>query len=174
LKVNVMTIPEDGMKLQISKDGGWFHNLLPEKEKIDFPLQGVAVFLSIERLRDTISIAGNIETIADIECCRCLELNSHTLKNEFRYTLVPSAGKEKEELELSLEELEFGYYKDDTVNIDQIILEQIILQIPINALCKDSCKGLCAHCGINLNMARCNCQIDFVDERLAVLKNVKF
>lgn len=168
-----MNIPEDGLNLQFSKDGDWFRSFLPEKEKRAFSLQRADVLLSVKRLRETLSIVGNIETIVDVECCRCLEVTSLPLKNEIRYTLVPADDKEKEELELMPEDLEFGYYQDDTVDLDQIIFEQIVLQIPIKVLCKDSCKGLCPHCGINLNTASCNCHADFIDKRLAVLKKVK-
>jgi len=173
LKIRIMNIPEDEMNLQFSRDGDWFHNSLPEREKANFSLQRIDAFLSIKRLQETVSIVGNIEAIVDAECCRCLEVTSHSLKSEFRYTLVPTADKDREELELGPEDSEFGYYQDDTVDLDQIIFEQIVLQIPIKVLCKDSCKGLCPHCGINLNMASCNCHADFVDERLTVLKKVK-
>ena len=171
--IYVTNIPEDELKLQFSKDGDWFRSFLREKEKRDFSLQKVDVFLSVKRLRETVLIVGNIETIVDVECCRCLDVTSLTLKNEFRYTLVPAGGKEKEEIELHPEDLEFGYYRDDTVDLDQIIFEQIVLQIPIKVLCRDSCKGPCPHCGINLNVASCNCHADFIDERLAVLKKVE-
>ena len=53
------------------------------------------------------------------------------------------------------------------------LAEQVMLQIPIKVLCTDACKGLCAHCGMNLNTASCGCHTDFIDERLAVLKKLR-
>ena len=170
MKICVTNIPEDELSLQFSKDGDWFHNLLPEKEKRELSLQKIDVSLSLKRLRDTVSILGNIKTIINVECCRCLEVISLPLNSEFKYTMFPGGDKEREELELSPEDLEFGYYQDDTIDLNRIIFEQIVLQIPIKLLCKDSCKGLCLHCGINLNMASCDCHAGFVNERLAVLK----
>ena len=35
---------------------------------------------------------------------------------------------------------------------------------PIKRLCKEDCKGLCTHCGVNLNEETCGCQADADDE----------
>ena len=74
---------------------------------------------------------------------------------------------------LQAEELEISYYQGDFIDLTPIICEQIILQIPIKPLCSEECKGLCPHCGINMNVASCSCHLEFVDPRLAVLKNIK-
>jgi uncharacterized protein len=37
-------------------------------------------------------------------------------------------------------------------------------------LCKPDCKGLCPHCGIDLNVEQCNCADADVDERMAALR----
>ena len=92
----------------------------------------------------------------------------------FRYTLVPAKAEEsREEIELSEEDLEYGYYEGEIVDCDPLIYEQIVLQIPIKVLCTEDCRGLCPDCGTNLNLEACNCASDRVDERLAVLKKLK-
>ena len=57
--------------------------------------------------------------------------------------------------------------------MDALIFEQIMLQIPIKLLCTDTCKGLCPHCGMNMNVDVCSCQTKSFDERLAALKQFK-
>jgi uncharacterized protein len=79
----------------------------------------------------------------------------------------------KQEDELSTEDLEYGYYQDDVIDLDTLIFEQVMLQIPIKVLCTDACKGLCPYCGMNLNTANCGCHAEFIDERLAVLKKLR-
>jgi uncharacterized protein len=54
-----------------------------------------------------------------------------------------------------------------------MLFEQIMLQIPMRVLCKGTCKGMCPHCGKDLNTTSCDCRTEFVDERLAVLKKLK-
>jgi len=86
---------------------------------------------------------------------------------------VPEKKGSKQEDELSTEDLEYGYYQDDVIDLDNLIFEQVMLQIPIKILCTDTCKGLCPHCGMNLNTASCSCHAEFIDERLAVLKKIR-
>jgi len=173
LKINVGHIPEEGLKLQFDKDGEWLKSTLPEKEKSELSLQRVDVFCSVRKLKETIYIEGSLETILTANCSRCLEVTSFPIKSSFRYTLVPAAKRIKEEQELSSEDLDFSFYNDELIDLDTMLYEQIMLQIPIKVLCDDICKGLCPHCGTDLNKVSCNCHNGFVDERLAILKKFK-
>ena len=56
------------------------------------------------------------------------------------------------------EDLNFGYYKDDEIDFDEIVLDQVILQVPFKPLCRDQCRGLCPNCGMNLNTGSCSCR----------------
>jgi len=174
VKVIINNIPEEGLNLQFHKDSEWFRDLLTEKGKSDFSLQNVDIFCSLRRMRETVFIDGNLETTVVSNCCRCLEITNVPVKSNFRYTFVPAKNKLTEEEELSSEDLEYAYYQDDVIDLESLLFEQIVLQVPIKVLCTETCKGLCPHCGINLNTANCSCQVDFIDERLAVLKKIKF
>jgi uncharacterized protein len=83
---------------------------------------------------------------------------------------------EEPEVELSpeiVDEVNLGYYREDEIDLDPIVLEQIVLQIPIKPLCREACKGLCPQCGADLNVESCECRVDSGDLRFAVLKNFK-
>jgi len=168
----INNIPEEGLNLQFHKDSDWFRTLLPEKEKSDFSLESVDVFCAVKKMRETVFIDGNIEATVVSNCSRCLEVTNFPIKSTFRYTFVPAENRLMEE-ELSPEDLEYGFYQDDVIDLDALIFEQIVLQIPIKILCADTCKGLCPHCGININIAGCGCHAEFTDERLAILKKLK-
>jgi len=173
LKINIGHIPEEGLNLQFDKDGEWLKNTLPEKEKSEISLQRADVVCYVRKLKETIYIEGSLETTVTANCSRCLEVTSFPIKSNFKYTLVPAAKQIKEEQELSSEDLDFSFYDDELINLDTMLYEQIMLQIPIKVLCGDTCKGLCPHCGTDLNTASCNCRTGFVDERLAILKKFK-
>jgi uncharacterized protein len=173
VKIIINTIPEEGLNLQFHKDSNWFRGLLPEKEKRDFILQGVDVLCAVKKMRDSVFVDGTLETTVVSSCCRCLEITNVPVKSNFRYTFVPAENRLSEEEELSPEDLEYGYYQDDVIDLDTLLFEQIVLQIPIKVLCMETCKGLCPHCGMNLNTASCGCHAEFIDERLAVLKKIK-
>lgn len=173
LKINVITIPEEGLNFVLSEEGKWFKQCFRDIDQPDVGLQRVDVNCLITRISGTIFIKGNLSVILNICCSRCLEDVALPIGGDFAYTLVPEKPETDEEIELKAEELEISYYQGDIVDLTPVICEQIILQIPIKALCAEDCKGLCPHCGTNLNVASCNCLTAIVDDRLAVLKDFR-
>ncbi|MBN8554531.1 MAG: DUF177 domain-containing protein [Deltaproteobacteria bacterium] len=55
------------------------------------------------------------------------------------------------------EDLNFGAFDGQVVDLRPLIRELLILQLPMRTLCSDSCKGLCMKCGENLNDSKCSC-----------------
>ena len=41
--------------------------------------------------------------------------------------------------------------KDGLLDLDQLVTSDILLELPIKALCREDCKGLCPQCGLDLN-----------------------
>jgi uncharacterized protein len=178
LKINVANIPEEGLKIQFSREGDWIEEVFPGREKDLFPAARPAgridVSATLRRNRETVFFEGQIDTIIEMDCSRCLEIARLPVHARFGYTLVPDRESQGEDVELSAEDLDFVYYRDDLIDTESLIYEQIALQVPIKALCREDCRGLCPHCGINLNQSDCRCREDHVDSRLAVLKKLKF
>src|SRR5664280_715269 len=171
LKINVVLIPEEGQNFVFSKDGTWFKGCFSDSP--DFTLYHVDVNCLITRTSGTVFIKGTFSAFIDIDCSRCLECANLPIGGDFAYTLIPAKAETREDLELTPEELEISYYHGDFIDLEPIICEQILLQIPIKALCSEECKGLCPHCGTNLNTASCNCHLNIVNDRMAVLKNFR-
>ncbi len=173
MKINILNIPEEGLNLQFSLTENSFSDFILDKNKFDFSLDGIGVSGLVRKARHSIYFTGTAETVLKTGCSRCLETAYLPLKAEFSYTLLPEPGAVKEDMGLSAKDLDVGYYTGEVVDLDPIIFEQIMLQIPMKVLCNEFCKGLCPHCGIDLNNRSCDCRSNFVDERLAALKNLK-
>ncbi|MDA8127015.1 MAG: DUF177 domain-containing protein [Deltaproteobacteria bacterium] len=173
VKINVSKIPEGGMEVRFEKDAAWFRELLPKTAPCDCELQKIVVACTVRRMRESVYIEGTVSTNLEAPCSRCLEPSRQLVAAEFKYTFAPSPAEPQEELELSADDLDFAYYEEDTIDLDALVLEQILLQIPIKPLCKGDCKGLCPRCGTNLNVASCGCTSEPFDERLALLKKFK-
>ena len=171
LKINVFLIPEDGQHFDFSEGDAWFKGCFKEREVPDFSLDKVNVSCLITKTSGTVFIKGTFSALIDICCSRCLENTKLSIGSDFAYNLIPAKTEQSEDLELTPEELEVSYYQGDFIDLTAIVCEQIILQIPIKALCSEECKGLCQHCGANLNNSSCNCDSNVVDSRMAVLKN---
>lgn len=45
-----------------------------------------------------------------------------------------------------------------SIELDDGIKDEIIIDYPIRILCKQDCKGLCRQCGKNLNEGPCGCK----------------
>jgi len=171
LKINVILIPEEGQKFVFSEDSAWFKESFKDSESLDFTLDKVDVDCLVTKTSNTVFIKGSFSAQIDICCSRCLENTKQSIGSDFAYTLIPAKAETREEKELTQEDLETGYYQGDFIDLAPIICEQIILQIPIKALCREDCRGLCQQCGANLNTSSCNCRLNMVDSRMAVLKD---
>jgi uncharacterized protein len=171
LKINVFLIPEEGQHFVFSEGDAWFKGCFKEGETPDFSLDKVDISCLITKTSGTVFVKGSFSASIDICCSRCLENTKLSIGSDFAYTLIPAKTEISEDQELKAEELEISYYQGDFIDLAPIICEQIILQIPIKALCKEDCRGLCQYCGTNLNVLSCKCKPDVVDSRMAVLKN---
>ena len=65
-----------------------------------------------------------------------------------------------------------SHYKDDVIDLGEVMREQFFLALPMKPLCRPDCKGLCPICGANRNRQQCECREEWVDPRLAGLKNL--
>lgn len=173
LKINVTILPDSGLHLVFSEGPQWFENCFPPDAPPDISLRRVDVDCVITRSQDTVLVKGRFDAEISAPCSRCLETASLLVGADFLYTLIPARPETREDLELSAEDLETGYYTGDFIDLAPMLCEQIILQVPMRVLCAETCKGLCPRCGENLNTTSCRCRETETDPRLAVLKQFK-
>ncbi len=152
-----------------------------EKKQID-----VEYLLSIDSKVDEIDFAdkfpvkGNIKDMAgyitltleaDVKyitnCARCLARITETMLIIFEKTVVT------EDTELQNEDNDdYIVSKDGFIDVDETLIEQILLELPLRHLCKEDCKGLCPKCGCDLNKEECNCELSEPDPRFDVLRKL--
>jgi len=99
------------------------------------------------------------------ECVRCLTDFYQGLDTDFT-ELYAFSQRTITDSELLLPE-------DMHIDLAPLVREYMLLEIPISALCKPDCKGLCPTCGENLNETDCDHSPEGIDPRLAVLKSLK-
>jgi len=174
LKIQVSLIPEEGQQIQHTLDGDWYRDYLQKGGGIDFRIHPARTVVTIHKILDTVTLEISVETALDLDCGRCLEPFTLPVQSDFRHTMVPAHDEEEDQkADLADEDISFGYYQDDLIDLDALIYEQIMLQVPIKPLCAEACRGLCAQCGANLNAAPCECRPAAVDSRLEALKTFK-
>jgi len=113
-------------------------------------------------------LQGIVETRLEQKCRKCLKPVETTLSTNLDL-LFRSKDSLKEEDEIE-EELQFDW-KQGHLNLMGHLSQEIILHAPAFVECHDSCQGLCAGCGNNLNHSVCECPEPPVDPRWDVLLN---
>jgi len=163
---------------QISEDEGLaIHHRYPEGEPL---LGGVETRLvgrsevnaRATREDDRVELAGKISAAVEFDCDRCLTQVRVPVLQAFDLVYVPPLGT-AEEKPLGENDLSVGFYRDETIDLDDLVREQIELALPMSRLCKEDCKGLCPECGANLNETDCRCSESQSDPRWAALKSFK-
>lgn len=165
MKIIVSEIPEKGMDLELS-----------EKIESDTDLKilsPVQALIRIDKKNSEIFLKGTLSVTLQQQCSRCLKIFDTEMKIDIDTLYRPSKEIDVEEhYELKSDELETAFYKNDEIDIDDLLKEQILLNLPMKPLCSEQCKGLCPKCGTDLNITQCKCEVSEVDERLAVLKQL--
>ncbi len=96
------------------------------------------------------------------QCARCLD--SVSVHHPFKVSEIFS------KTELSDVEDDVTVLESGNIDLSEIVDRAFVGSLPINFLCSEDCKGLCPHCGIDLNHESCLCADDNTDPRLAALK----
>ena len=74
------------------------------------------------------------------------------------------------EHKISDDDLSIAYYRDDQIQLGDLVREQLRLAAPMKPLCSDDCRGLCPVCGANRNEMTCDCDTSWLDPRLDRLR----
>ncbi|MCR1898149.1 DUF177 domain-containing protein [Irregularibacter muris] len=107
---------------------------------------------------DTLVLQGNAESKVELSCGRCLEKFIYPLEFSF-------------EEKISVSDKSF-FITSGKIDFSSILWENIILNLPLQAICSEECKGICPKCGKNLNIEKCYCEDEDIDPRLVLLKDL--
>ncbi len=107
---------------------------------------------------------GMIESVSDISYSLEAQMISGNVlvSGSFALTISGSCGRCLEAVEIDLP-VKFELFYDEIadneeeLDITEDLRAEILLEFPTNILCSEDCKGLCPHCGTNLNENSCNC-----------------
>jgi len=124
-------------------------------------------------IRD-IRLKGELSASLEIACARCLAPVVQDVEREFDLLYRPQgADAGQDELTISVAEAEIGYYQGAGLLLEDVLREQVLLAVPLKAICREDCKGLCPQCGADLNLAQCSCQVPVGHPRWSALKEFR-
>jgi uncharacterized protein len=149
--------------------------------------EGFALKATLHKVSGGVILRGNFEATVVAPCKRCLLEVPLSLPIDFTLSLVPRAAlktgdeddaKKDDESKVrggsfELKDADHEVYDGKTIDLEPIVREQLLLALPMNVVCRDTCEGLCSVCGQNLNEKQCGCERKVLDPRLMALKNIK-
>ena len=156
-----------------------------EREPIDFDLElapGAIDFGEEAEQAGNLATSGLAEVLHEyqfagkfqVPCARCVEPVEIPLGAEFDLIFRPAeADSEAPERSITAPETEIGYYQKDSLLLEDVLREQVLLSLPVRTLCKADCKGLCPRCGENRNSQMCNCEEGPSDPRWEALAGLR-
>lgn len=137
-------------------DGNRFKR--PEDSGLAF-VSPIEYDLTITRSGDNVWVAGPVRATLSLLCDRCLEQFAFAVESEMNIELLPrSAASTAAEVELQTDEMNLYYFEGEEIDLDPYVFEEVMLNLPIKALCSEACKGICPVCGKNLNLELCHCE----------------
>jgi DUF177 domain-containing protein len=181
MKIHVPSIPEEGQSFAFDQDTPWFLATVRESLPGIFSMgSAVSGEMDLLRTNQNISCSGSLSFGLSPLCSRCGQRFQLPFQVPIQRHMVPyfsDPRKEKlsedEEVELDAEDLEFSFYHNEEIDLAKIFEEEIQLALPMRFVCRESCRGLCPHCGINLNEGSCSCSEKSSTSPFAVLKGFK-
>jgi DUF177 domain-containing protein len=113
------------------------------------PGSPVELDLRLESVVEGVLVSGTATVELRGECVRCLDGVSDQLEVEIQELYVYPGLEPDDDLASRLQ--------GDLVNLEPLLRDEVVVELPFQPLCRDDCSGLCVVCGINLN--------DFPDHR---------
>jgi len=179
LEIQINTIEKTGLNIAFEEETQTLPGLAEVEKTGEYKfLTPLNVYLRAFRVRDRINVVGDFKIDLGITCSRCLTEFRTALSDHFALTFTPKDPEtekhpENQEVELSPEEMVSIPYQGETIDFRAPIQEQVILALPIRALCSKKCKGLCLQCGADLNREKCSCKKLPSRSKFAALEKLK-
>ncbi len=121
---------------------------------------GIALQIRLESVHEGIYVSGTLETKAQAECSRCLDPLSLPIKVDIQELFAYSLEVEDDLL-----------VQDEQIDLEQVIVDSVVLNLPFTPICSEDCLGLCPECGLKMNDDPDHAHEAPIDSRWNELKN---
>lgn len=108
----------------------------------------IAIKGVIENRAGVVTLAYKCKFSMNLCCDRCLKEFSREYEYDFEHILVQSTNTDNDE---------YIVCKNNTLDLNELAISDLLLQLPTKILCREDCRGLCYVCGQDLNEGECNC-----------------
>ena len=159
-----MTNPRRPFRLNV---GFIVHQEVGYKHEFSFDYEQIQIAddLDLRHFEGVVSIIqGNFSAESTLECVRCLNEFDRSLN--WKLTELFAFNKK------SVSESNLILPEDAHIDLQPLIREYALLEVPIKPICKPNCKGLCAVCGEDLNQTDCGHKAIAEESPFSALKDL--
>ena len=107
------------------------------------PGSPVELDLRLESVIEGVLVTGTATVELRGECVRCLGEVSEQLEVDVQELFVHPESDATEE--------EASRLEGDLLDLEPLLRDGVVLDLPFQPLCREDCQGLCVECGANLN-----------------------
>lgn len=171
IKIIPDTIGEAGIEKDVSVSPDEIVIILNNEDlEIENPFH---IHYVVEREKESENIHAGIEVAGELKtfCSRCLNPMEYQVRLDLDTVYLPALPEMSNHLEEERINSETGYYRKN-IMLGEYIVSELVLSMPLRYICSPDCKGLCPHCGVNLNKENCTCEKP-IDPRLQKLEMLK-
>lgn len=105
----------------------------------------------------SILVSASCITRFNNTCSRCLSTFTAEAHFTFNEEFFPVVDAFTGSRLADREQGDFTIGEDQVLDLDDAVRQYHLLALPMKALCRVDCQGLCAQCGANLNEGPCGC-----------------
>ncbi len=151
MKLRFEQIERQGCRIELDDK-----RLFLQEEEVDVELAGVLVF---SRRSEDVVLRGELRGHLVGRCSFCAVDVPFSFAEQLGYRFVVGEDVLVEEREVDCRsgELETFFLSVPEIEVDEVLQEQVYLNLPLQLLCRQDCRGLCSGCGANLNNEQCTC-----------------
>ncbi|MET9556905.1 DUF177 domain-containing protein [Streptomyces sp. NPDC006645] len=117
----------------------------------------VELRIRLESVMEGVLVTGTARATAEGECVRCLEPVRQDVAADFQemfsYPDADDRGRSKqaEPADDAEDDEDRLYIEDGLFDLEPVLRDAVVLALPMQPVCRETCAGLCSECGIRLD-----------------------
>lgn len=186
MKVYLSEISDQGSDYSFTEEQAWLAAAVARiDERIEGELTApskprpIAADLNLRKVNEVIVAQGRVKSSIRLFCSRCATPYYQDCESRFSglfcrdpamagvghigaldqkpHGQIRGVSRPNHSEEDSEKDLDITYISNETIDLADVLAEQLLLQIPFRPLCRSDCQGICPQCGTDLNQGRCAC-----------------
>ncbi|MEU0527578.1 YceD family protein [Streptomyces niveus] len=117
----------------------------------------VELRIRLESVMEGVLVTGTARATAEGECVRCLEPVRQDVAADFQemfsYPDADDRGRSKqvEPADDAEDDEDRLYIEDGLFDLEPVLRDAVVLALPMQPVCRETCAGLCSECGVRLD-----------------------